>query len=366
MPPVEIFVSRREKDSTVASVLHGRLGLSWARVKKIIEGRHILIGGQVEANPARRCRAGLRIVVAAGVLDPKPGAKQETGKPVSRDAKRSVKKGNAEFGIRNSESKPKKKTSRESLPTTHASRLTPHDPDLVYVDSSVVVVNKPIGLTTMRHEDEAEEFGKGKRFLPKTLADLLPGLLGEPGRPVIAVHRIDRDTSGLVVFARTAAAAKHLTDQFRKHTADRRYLALVRGTPKAGRIESELVRDRGDGRRGSGTGDDAKRAVTHIKVIEPLGQFAAVECRLETGRTHQVRIHLGEAGTPLCGETVYDRPLNGKPYPDGSKAKRPMLHATRLGFVHPETKEQMSWDVPPPGDFAELWVTLREQGRETS
>lgn len=370
MPPVEIFVSRREKDSTVASVLHGRLGLSWARVKKIIEGRHILIGGQVEANPARRCRAGLRIVVAAGVVDPKPGAKQEAVKPVSRDAKRSM-KNNSELGIRNSESKPKTKLKSEQTKKTdhHSSLNTQHSTlpiDIVYADSSVAVVNKPIGLTTMRHEDEAEEFGKGKRFLPKTLADLLPGLLGEPGRPVIAVHRIDRDTSGLVVFARTPAAAKHLTDQFRKHTADRRYLALVRGTPKGGRIESELVRDRGDGRRGSGIGEDAKRAVTHIKVIEPLGQFAAVECRLETGRTHQVRIHLGEAGTPLCGETIYDRPLNGKPYSDGSKAKRPMLHAARLGFIHPETKEPMSWDVPPPADFAELWVRLRDQSRESS
>ena len=354
MPPVEYFVSSREKDSTVASVLRSRLKLSWAKVTKLIEGRHITIGGQVEANPARRCRAGLRIVVAAGVVD----------NPVSRDAKRSEKK-NSEFGIRNSESKSKSKSKvdRKQKTDQHSTLNTQHSTlpiDIVYADSSVAVVNKPIGLTTMRHEDEAEEFGKGKRFLPKTLADLLPGLLGEPGRPVIAVHRIDRDTSGLVVFARTPAAAKHLTDQFRKHTADRRYLAIVRGIPKAGRIESELVRDRGDGRRGSGTGDDAKRAVTHVKVIEPLGQYAAVECRLETGRTHQVRIHVGEAGTPLCGETVYDRPLNGKPYPDGSKAKRPMLHAARLGFVHPETKEPMSWDVPPPADFAELWVILRE------
>ena len=192
-----------------------------------------------------------------------------------------------------------------------------------------------------------------------SLENLLPGLLGEPGRPVIAVHRIDRDTSGLVVFARTPAAAKHLTDQFRKHTADRRYLALVRGTPKAGRIESELVRDRGDGRRGSGTGEDAKRAVTHIKVIEPLGQYAAVECRLETGRTHQVRIHLGEADTPLCGECVYDRPLHGKPLLDGSGAKRPMLHAAYLAIDHPATGKRMEWKSGLPKDMRELVNRLR-------
>jgi 23S rRNA pseudouridine1911/1915/1917 synthase len=234
----------------------------------------------------------------------------------------------------------------------------PFNPTLIYEDDAIVVANKPAGLTTMRHREEAEEFGAhGKRFLPKTLADMLPAMLGTPARPVIAVHRIDRDTSGLVVFARTRKTAEHLTKQFRKHTVDRRYLALTRGIPTTARVESVFVRDRGDGRRGSVTTADTpvgKRAVTHVKVLEKLGEFALVECRLETGRTHQVRIHLGEAGTPLCGETVYDRPLNGKPVPDASGAKRPMLHAARLGFVHPETGEAMSWDVSPPDDFAAL------------
>jgi 23S rRNA pseudouridine1911/1915/1917 synthase len=179
---------------------------------------------------------------------------------------------------------------------------------------------------------------------------------------VIAVHRIDRDTSGLVVFARTRAAANHLTRQFRGHAVDRRYLALTRGTPPAGRIESVFVRDRGDGRRGSVKEPDAeggKRAVTHVRVLEELGRFAAVECRLETGRTHQVRIHLGEAGTPLCGEGVYDRPPDGRPVPDGSGADRPMLHAARLGFRHPESDEAMTWEAKPPADFAAVWARLR-------
>ena len=185
-----------------------------------------------------------------------------------------------------------------------------------------------------------------------------------PCARILAVHRIDAGTSGLVVFARTPAAAKGLTEQFRKHTVDRCYVALVRGgTPKAGRIESVLVPDRGDGRRGSGPADHAegRRAVTHVKVAEMLGDFAAVECRLETGRTHQVRIHLGEAGHPLCGEKLYDRPPHGKPLPDGSGALRPMLHAARLGFKHPVTGEPMAWDEPPPADFASLWRELRER-----
>src|SRR5207237_9907245 len=132
----------------------------------------------------------------------------------------------------------------------------------------------------------------------------------------------------------------------------------------ASRIESVLVPDRGDGRRGStkkADAPDGKRAVTHVKVLETLGEFALVECRLETGRTHQVRIHLGEASTPLCGEKVYDRPLNGKALPDESGAARPMLHATSLGIEHPASGERMSWTAPLPADMASLLDRLRRR-----
>ena len=365
MPPVELFCSKGDRDKTVAAVLKTRLGMPWAKVKKIIEGRHVKIGGQVEANPARRVRPGLRIEVAIHVVD-----KEAVGsKQLAVGSKQSA-AGSTQHADKTKKQIPEKKphpkkpnrTTHHAPRTTHhdsTSRITNHE-EIVYADDAVVVVNKPAGLTTMRHEEEAAEFGKGKRFLPKTLADLLPHWLGEPNRPAIAVHRIDRDTSGLVVFARNRKAADHLTDQFRKHTADRRYIALVRGLPKSGRIESNLVMDRGDGRRGSGTGTEEKKAVTFVKVVEKLGEFAAVECRLETGRTHQVRIHLGEASTPLCGEKIYDRPINGKPFPDGSGATRSMLHATKLGFVHPTTGEMMTWDVPPPADFAALWAKLRK------
>src|SRR5207248_2717542 len=141
------------------------------------------------------------------------------------------------------------------------------------------------------------------------------------------------------------------------HSIERLYLAVVRGRAKAGRIESWLVRDRGDGRRGSGRvgsvsdRSQGQHAVTHVRVVEELGDYTLVECRLETGRTHQVRIHLGEAGTPLCGERVYDRPLHGRPVPDGSGIDRVALHAATLGLVHPTTGQRMRWTAPLPTDI---------------
>jgi 23S rRNA pseudouridine1911/1915/1917 synthase len=232
-------------------------------------------------------------------------------------------------------------------------------PIIRFVDAHVVVVDKPAGLTTMRHPYEAAQFGaRGVRFLPTTLADLLPSMLG--GAKVRAVHRIDKETSGLVVFARTVAAERKLAEQFRTHTVERRYLAVVRGRARSQSIESWLVRDRGDGRRGSSREPAVgQRAVTHVRVVEALGGFTLVECRLETGRTHQVRIHLGEAGTPICGDHVYDRPLHGRPFPDDSGMSRFALHAATLGFVHPATGKRMKWTAPLPEDMAALVKRLR-------
>lgn len=338
MSSIAFVVDRKENGQTLAAVLKLRYGLSWAQAKRLIERRHVKVSGQVETDIARRLKVGKRVELAAGTIE---GQKSGNPKAASSPAK--------------------PKTARPQSPaskTASPGRKQVAGIDIVYSDEFVAVVNKPAGLTTMRHKKEAAEFGeRGRRFLPKTLADLLPQLLGRPDRTVIAVHRIDRDTSGLVVFARTRSAAESLRAQFRKHTVDRRYLALTRGVPSPGRIESVFIRDRGDGRRGSANDPNAaegKKAFTYVKVLEDRVRFALVECRLETGRTHQVRIHLGEAGTPLCGEAVYDRPVNGKPIPDSSGAKRPMLHAARLGFKHPEHGETMSWEVPPPDDFARV------------
>jgi 23S rRNA pseudouridine1911/1915/1917 synthase len=350
VPPILFVVDRRGAGQTLPAILKLRFGIPWAQAKRLVERGHIKVSGQVEKDVARRVKLGKRVEVAPGTIEVKtatlPGApqqKKEPPKPVEKV-------------------KPSAKPRAASKPAQASNELLPPNA-IVYQDEDVVVVNKPAGLTTMRHAEETAEFGaRAKKFLPKTLADLLPAALGTPNRPVIAVHRLDRDTSGLIVFARTRAAADDLMRQFRKHTTERRYLALTRGAPTAKRIESVLVPDRGDGRRGSTTdlvAEDGKRAVTHVAVVEQFGSFALVECRLETGRTHQVRIHLGEAGAPLCGETVYDRPIDGKPKPDGSGAARPMLHAAKLGFAHTDTGEAMSWEVSPPADFAELVKRLR-------
>jgi len=138
--------------------------------------------------------------------------------------------------------------------------------------------------------------------------------------------------------------------------------ALVRGRAKPGRIESELVNDRGDGRRGSTSQPgQGKRAVTQVDIVEDLGGYTLVECRLETGRTHQVRIHLAEQGTPLCGEKIYDRPLHGKPLPDHSGARRPALHAAILGFLHPATGKRMQWRSELPRELKDLVNRLRKR-----
>ena len=350
MPPIQFLADHRDAGNTVAAMQRARFKLTWTQAKRLEENGHVRVAGMGCSDPTTRIKKNNRVWIRDGVIEntPLPPGLQRPKLPKPAPPVKPPPKAKAQ---------PKKDITPK--PTVQL----PIGMELVYSDDAVVVVNKPAGLTTMRHAEEAAEFGhRGMSFLPKTLADYLPYLLGNPNRRVIAVHRIDRDTSGLVVFALTKNAATELTKQFRKHTVERRYLALVRGVPKDGRIESTLIRDRGDGRRGSTTdtnAEDGKHAVTHVKVVEPFGQFALVECRLETGRTHQVRIHLGEAGHPLCGETVYDRPPNGKPLPDGSKALRPMLHAAKLGFTHPESGTKMSWDAPTPKDFAELRKRLQ-------
>jgi 23S rRNA pseudouridine1911/1915/1917 synthase len=156
------------------------------------------------------------------------------------------------------------------------------------------------------------------------------------------------------------AAEVGLGKQFKAHTVVRRYLAVIPGYVRNQRIATRLVRDRGDGRRGStqlpGVG---KEAVTHVEVVERLKGYSLIACRLETGRTHQIRIHLAELGHPICGETVYQRRPGEPPSPDASGAPRLALHAAELGFVHPVAGESLHWTMPLPPDLQKFVERLR-------
>jgi 23S rRNA pseudouridine1911/1915/1917 synthase len=186
------------------------------------------------------------------------------------------------------------------------------------------------------------------------------------------VHRLDKETSGLVVFTRSWLAKKTLTSAFRAHAVHRRYLAIVHGIAREGTIRSHLVPNRGDGLRGSVErrrgraralpGEKTQLAVTHVTVEERFDEVGAslVACRLETGRTHQIRIHLAESGHPLLGERVYIRGWPGTPI----AAPRLMLHAAELGFVHPATHREMRWTSPLPADMRETLESLRPIGEE--
>jgi len=238
---------------------------------------------------------------------------------------------------------------------------------ILHLDGDIVVVDKPSGLLTVPYEE-------GDR---PTLDVLLRAVVsrrcrredaasGRARTGLHVVHRLDRNTSGLLVFARTALARDRLKEQFKAHTAHRRYLALVHGTVSAKTFVSHLVADRGDGLRGSlertprwmkPKAKGGKTAVTHVEVLERFGAAALISCRLETGRTNQIRIHLAEAGHPLVGETMYLRDYAGPTL----SAPRLMLHAAELGFVHPGSGEHVSFTTPVPEEMAAFIDALRSR-----
>jgi len=214
---------------------------------------------------------------------------------------------------------------------------------LLQVDGAVVVVDKPAGLSTVPYEP-------GERALVQVVEDVLRHTRkGGPRARLHVVHRLDRGTSGVVVFARTLLAQRMLQQQFRRHSVARTYYAVAYGEVPEGRLESRLVRDRGDGLRGSTANPRLGRhAVTEVSPVEALRGATLVQCRPRTGRTHQIRIHLAEAGHPLVGEAVYARGWTGPVV----EAPRAMLHAAELGFDHPgDEGRRVHFRAPPPPDF---------------
>lgn len=225
--------------------------------------------------------------------------------------------------------------------------LEPEDVGLriAYEDEQLLVVDKPAGIVV--HPSPGHEAGT-----------LVHGVLehgaagGEEGRPGI-VHRLDRDTSGLLVVARSTEAHERLKRLVQKHGLEREYLALVRGRPRsrAGRIEAPIGRARRDPTSQSLDTDRPRDAVTHFELVELIDQYALLRIRLETGRTHQIRVHLAAISLPVVGDPVY-----GVPDP---VLGRQFLHATRLAFTHPFTGARVEVESPLPADLARYLDDLR-------
>lgn len=317
LPP--FTVAAPEAGHTLAKVLRSRMHESqpsWADVRKLIEGRRVKVGDSVCTDSARRLAEGVVVTL-----------------------------------LEHAAHRPR--------------TATPDGLVIRHLDDHVVVVEKPAGINTVRHPSELE-WSEERRQLVPTLQDVtqwaVAKRLNRPARslpPLRIVHRLDKETSGLLCFARSPLAERALGMQFRKHTVVRRYLALVSGYLLPQTLRSFLVRDRGDGRRGSTKlPNTGKEAVTHVAVEKRLGRFTLLSCRLETGRTHQIRIHLSEAGHPVCGDKVYHRKPNGEEMPDPSGAPRLALHATELGFEHPSSGEHLHWAMPMPADMAKLIKSL--------
>jgi 23S rRNA pseudouridine1911/1915/1917 synthase len=230
--------------------------------------------------------------------------------------------------------------------------------EIVFEDEHLLVVDKPAGLVV--HPAAGNLDGTLVNALLHHCRGSLSGI-GGVARPGI-VHRIDKDTSGLLVVAKTDVAHEGLAKQFAAHTIERRYLAIVNGIPKAaqGTVDAPLARSATNRKKiAIVEGKRGKRAVTHWRRLGVLADAALVECRLETGRTHQVRVHMASIGHPLLGDPVYGR--SGKTHGKLlSKLgfQRQALHAAGLGFTHPVTKNRLSFSSPMPPDMQELFNAL--------
>lgn len=303
-------ISAEAAGQTLAAAVRGALdGLPWSRARELCRRGKVHVNGALETDDARRLQAGDEVAI------------------------------------------------EPQAPRLRAGVLA--DASVVHVDHQIAVVNKPAGVLSVPYEPGDKD----------TLADQLRAYLrrksGAQGAELGVVQRLDKDTTGLLVFARTLAAKRHLQQQLRVHSIERRYLAIVHGAlHESHAIDTQLVRDRGDGLRGSyghfrkprgPAPADAQRALTHVDPLEQLPAATLVECRLHTGRQHQIRIHLSELGHPLAGESVYIRDYAG-PRID---APRPMLHAAVLGFEHPGDGRTLRFEQPPPEDFAALLARLR-------
>lgn len=268
--------------------------------------------------------------------------------------------------------------------------------DILFEDEHLIVLVKPAGMVV--HPAPGAWSGTLVNALIHHCGDSLSGI-GGVARPGI-VHRLDKDTSGVMVVAKSEIAHTGLVARFQDHDMDRRYLTVTRGAPRplVGRIETRIDRDPKDRKKmavvreslrsasadwhepedGDGYVERGKTAITNYQTLEGFGQLdeksglpaaALVECRLETGRTHQIRVHMAHINTPVIGDPVYGKHKGlkavgeGKAHSEASDAAREFprqaLHAYILGFEHPVTGEELHFEEPPPADMAELIEKLR-------
>jgi 23S rRNA pseudouridine1911/1915/1917 synthase len=249
--------------------------------------------------------------------------------------------------------------------------------DILHEDEDLLVVDKPAGMVV--HPAPGAPGGTLVNALLHHFGGALSGVGGER-RPGI-VHRIDKDTSGLLVVAKSDAAHHGLAAQFEAHSARRRYLALCHGVPspadprlrglpgvcwEAGetmRIATRLARHRTDRQRQAVCRDGGRHAVTRARVIEGFGAAALLQCQLETGRTHQIRVHMAHVGHALIGDPTYGGARRPPPGQAGAAEiaafPRQALHAALLGFVHPRSGLEMTFETPPPEDMVQLLAALR-------
>lgn len=233
--------------------------------------------------------------------------------------------------------------------------------DVLYEDEHIIVINKPAGLVT--HPAPGTPDGTLVNALIHHCGDSLTGIGGER-RPGI-VHRLDKDTSGVMMAAKTALAHATLTDMFAAHDLDRIYTALVWGVPthREQTVDAPIGRNTRERKKMTIT-EKGRHAITHVNFIRALPPLASVgECRLETGRTHQIRVHMTHIGHSIVGDPHYGRPMRSGQMPDNAlKAalaelrtfKRQALHASHLGFHHPVTAEPMEFTTPIPKDMQDL------------
>ena len=331
--------------------VRGLFGVSWGRARAWIEAGKVRVGDAVVTEATARVTEGTGVVV---------------------DERAARRVGGGATGVASGGG-----PGADGRPSRGGRVADLADADVVHLDAQVIVVAKPSGISTVPFEGDAALGGRGRggdgtgevdtldarvrRWLERRARAARSGGAAARGRGRVAlgvVHRLDKETSGLVVFTRTWVAKQSLASQFRRHTVHRRYLALAHGDVRTRTLRSFLLDDRGDGLRGSARGTPGARgreAITHVERIEPLGFATLVACRLETGRTHQIRIHLSEAGHPLVGERVYVRRYPGPLI----EAPRLMLHAAELGFVHPTSEREVRWELPLPDDMRAVLERLR-------